>query len=77
MKFGIGQKVFVYNREIEKNELGMILSRCKQEKVYRYDCRLERGVVLEFLSTNPESIFFINEEMTNRFFNRLNSSACD
>jgi hypothetical protein len=74
-KFEKGQKVFIFNREIQKHELGEVLSRYKREKVYRYDVKLERGIVLEYVSTNPESIFFINSDMTNKFNQRINAIA--
>lgn len=71
-RFEKGQKVFVFNREISEHELGTIQNRYKREKVYRYDVKLERGIILEYVSINPESNFFINEEMTNKFFQRIN-----
>lgn len=72
-RFNPGDLVLVYNREIKKNEVGTIINRYKREKVYRYDVKLERGILLEYVSTNHESNFFINEEMTNKFFQRQTS----
>lgn len=70
-----GDSVFIYNRELQKNEVGSVIRRYKREKIYRYDVKLERGPILEFVSTNLESNFFINEEMTEKFFQRINQTT--
>lgn len=63
----VGDQVLIFNREKKSYEIGQVLLKYKRNKIRRYDVLLERGVRMDFLSTDPNNSFFIDEEKTLKF----------
>lgn len=68
-----GDKVMIYNREKETHEIGKVVKTYVRSRIRRYDILLERDILLEGLTTDAHSNFFVDQEKSTKFYNQLNS----
>ena len=61
-----GDPVYIFNREKNVHEKGEILRRFTVKGVKKYDIQLERGPLLEGITTDSTFTYFINANLTER-----------
>ena len=68
----VGDKVFIYNREKSISEIGTVCKRYRRQKIVRYDVKLERGILLEYVSELDNAAFYLDQEKNQKFSKILN-----